>query len=71
MCVDAGMAAGASHATPHQLLAGVLESTAQIMLGAVSPKLIFQGCLREGITARQVVDLMVHEPKRVEELQWT
>lgn len=41
------------------------------MLGAVSPKLIFQGCLREGITARQVVDLMVHEPKRVEELQWS
>jgi hypothetical protein len=69
-CLKSGRKRGAANAERDELLAMVLESTAQLMLGAVSPELIFKGCLAEGIFAREVTDLMCTAPERVEALQW-
>jgi len=65
-----GNAAGASKATDSQVMAMFLDSFAQILLGAVSPKLVWEGAQDKGMTALQLVHLIGKDPRAAEELQW-
>jgi hypothetical protein len=43
--------AGASKASDAQLMAGFCEDTLQTLMGAFSPRLVWEGAQREGMTA--------------------
>jgi hypothetical protein len=66
----AGQKAGAARASDRELLA-MVASVAQVALGGVSPKLIFDGAEREGLTGQQLAVLLITDPGRAEALQWT
>lgn len=66
----AGCKVGAAHATDAQFMAMICDSTAQIMCGAVSPKLIWEGAQSKGMTAKQLAYLMVSDPAAVADLMW-
>lgn len=51
-------------------MAAFLDSTAQILLGAVAPQLIWQGAQKQGLTFLELGKLCTSDPARVEELQW-
>lgn len=53
----AGDKAGAAHATDAQLMAGFCEDSLQILMGAFSPRLVWEGAQREGMTALQLAKL--------------
>lgn len=69
-CLREGREVGAAHADEPQLLAMLLDSTAQIMLGAVSPELIFNGAIAQELTADNIAHDMVNQPRAVEALMW-
>lgn len=61
---------GAAHADDAGQIAGLCSSTLQIACGAVSPKLVFEGAMKKGLTAKQFAALMSTDPLAVAELQW-
>lgn len=61
---------GASHCDDAAAMAGLLESAAQIMLGGVSPRLLWEGAQHLGLTALEMNALMVKNPQLASELMW-
>ena len=63
-------AGGVAHQTDEQFMAGFLDSTAQILLGAVLAKLIWQGAQVMGFTSLELAALIKEEPDAARELMW-
>lgn len=65
-----GRTAGASKASDEQVMALFLESSVQILLGAVSPKLIWEGAQRRRMTALELTRLIGTDPEAARDLMW-
>jgi len=61
---------GASHADDAGLMALFCENNLQIIVGAVAPKLVWEGAQRRGMTARELARLAGTDPIAVGELMW-
>ena len=66
----AGQRTGASRATDPRLMAMFCESTIQIICGAVSPKLVWEGARKKGLSANALLALSASAPMEVAELMW-
>lgn len=66
----AGRKTGASKADDVQLMAMLLDSTARLLLGAVSPKLIFEGAQKKGMSSQELMKLVNDDPVAASELMW-
>lgn len=49
---------GVVASTDAELMAGLLDSTLQIMAGALSPELVWNGAQKAGLTAARVMELV-------------
>lgn len=61
---------GASKANDKQLTAMFCESTLQILCGAVSPELVFNGAQAKNMTSRELMHLAGTDPDAVADLMW-
>lgn len=61
---------GAAHADTAGQIAGLCSSALQITCGALSPKLVYEGAMKRGLTAKEFSAMMSTDPRSVEELQW-
>jgi hypothetical protein len=61
---------GAAHADDAGLMALFCENNLQIVVGAVAPKLVWEGAQRKGMTARDLARLAGKDPIAVGELMW-
>jgi hypothetical protein len=57
-----------AHCDDPALMASFLAGSAQLLLGAVSPRLIWEGAQRMGLTTAQVAELIHHDPGAAREL---
>jgi len=48
----------------------LLETSIQILCGAVSPKLVFEGAQKKGMKAKEVMALAHKDPGAIEALMW-
>lgn len=62
--------AGAVQATDPQLMAMFCASSIQILLGAVSPQLIWEGAQKSGLTTRELTALIHDNPDAARDLMW-
>jgi hypothetical protein len=60
---------GASKADDAALMAAFCEHDLQLLVGAVSPKLVWSGAQKHGLTALQLTK-MTTGPMAVSDLQW-
>lgn len=65
-----GKAKGAGVCSDSEALALFLESSIQILCGAVSPKLVWEGAMKKGLTLREVGVLANSNPRAIEDLMW-
>lgn len=65
-----GRTAGASCATDAQAMALFLDSSIQLLCGAVSPKLVWEGAQKRGLSFRELGALAHTDPATIEELMW-
>lgn len=65
--LKAARRAGASRANDAQLMALYCADTLQLIAGAVSPALVFEGAQKSGLTTAQLAAL---KPRAVSELMW-
>jgi hypothetical protein len=64
--------AGAANATDAQLMAGFCEDTMQLLVGAFSPRLVWEGAQKAGLTALQLHDLCAKKDLcALDNLQWS
>jgi hypothetical protein len=68
--LEAGRKAGAARATDARLMAMVLDSTAHILVGAVSPRLMWTGAMKAGLTTEELMTLIHDDALAASELQW-
>lgn len=68
--LDRGRELGAAHADDASLLAMILDTGAQYIMGAVSPKLMWEGAQKKHLTTKEVAALMVNDPQAAEDLMW-
>ncbi|GAS94897.1 hypothetical protein MMAG44476_21822 [Mycolicibacterium mageritense DSM 44476 = CIP 104973] len=61
---------GAAHADTAGQIAGLCSSTLQITCGALSPKLVYEGAMKRGLTVKEFATMMSTDPHAVSELQW-
>ncbi len=61
---------GAAHADTAGQLAGLCSSVLRLTCGALSPRLVYEGAMKRGLTASQLSDMMSSDPSAVEALQW-
>lgn len=61
---------GASRVGDADLLAAFCEYDLQQIVGAVSPKLVWEGAQRKGLSARDLAGLASSDPLAVGDLQW-
>jgi hypothetical protein len=52
------------------LMASLLDGTAQLLLGAVSPKLIWEGAQAKGLTTLQLAEMINDRPNEAADLMW-
>jgi hypothetical protein len=68
----AGDKAGAVDSTDAQLMAAFCEDVMQILVGAFSPRLVWEGAQKAGLTALQLHDLCAKNDLRaLDDLQWS
>lgn len=60
---------GAAHADDQAVMAGFCEGTLQLLVGAVSPKLVWEGATKKGLTASELLHLC-DDPLAVADLMW-
>lgn len=65
-----GKAVGASQATDSQAMALFCESSIQILCGAVSPALVWEGAMKKGLTVTELGKLASTDPGAVADLMW-
>jgi hypothetical protein len=51
-------------------MAAFCDSTLQLIAGAVSGQLVWEGAQRKGLTFQQLAFKAAHVPQEVEQLQW-
>lgn len=61
---------GAGKCSDAALMAGFCQNTIQHLVGAVSPKLVWQGAQRKGLTTKELVELC-STSRAVSDLQWS
>lgn len=61
---------GASKANDAELMAGFCAYTLQTVVGAVSPKLVWEGAQKQGLACRDLAALCVKDIMAVSDLQW-
>lgn len=62
--------AGASRADDAALMAAFCQHDLQLMVGAVSPKLVWLGAQAKGMTTQDLSTLALFKPAAVIDLQW-
>lgn len=68
----AGDKAGAVDSTDAQLMAGFCEDVMQILVGAFSPRLVWEGAQKAGMTALELHNLCAAKDLRaLDDLQWS
>lgn len=65
-----GKAKGASGCSDAEALALFLESSIQLLCGAVSPKLVWEGAMKKGLSLREVGALASSNSRAIEDLMW-
>jgi pyrroline-5-carboxylate reductase len=68
--LKSGRKTGVSRATDEEFMAMFLDGTAELLLGAVSPKLMFQGARKKGLTTKELAVLMNDHPRAARDLMW-
>ena len=64
--------AGAASATDAQLMAGFCEDTMQLLVGAFSPRLVWEGAQKAGLTALELHKLCAEKDlSALDNLQWS
>jgi hypothetical protein len=61
---------GAAHTDTAGQIAGLCSSVLQLTCGALSPKLVYSGAMKQGLSVAQFSQMMSTEPHAVEQLQW-
>jgi hypothetical protein len=61
---------GAAKCGERALMAAFCESPLQQLVGAVSPKLVFDGAIKKGLTTHELARLCRDDPQAVSDLQW-
>jgi len=61
---------GASRCSDAELLALFCNTSLQILCGAVSPKLVFEGAQKKGLSAKEVLQMAKDNPQAVADLMW-
>lgn len=69
--LDAGKKIGASRASDESVMAMFCESSLQIIVGAVSPRLVWEGAQKAGMTGLDLARLASTDPDAVHELMWS
>jgi hypothetical protein len=68
----AGDQAGAVDSTDAQIMAAFCEDVMQILVGAFSPRLVWEGAQKAGLTAKQLHDLCAKKDlDALDDLQWS
>jgi hypothetical protein len=52
------------------VMASFCEGVLQLVAGAVSPKLVWEGAQKRGMTALELSNLAARDPRAVAELMW-
>jgi hypothetical protein len=60
---------GAAHANDAQLMALFCDANIQMLCGAVSPKLVWEGAQHKGLTTNELMSL-TRDPFAIADLQW-
>lgn len=63
-------AKGAAHAPNDALMAGLCQDVIQTLAGAVSPQLVWEGAMKKGLTAKELLNLCHDDFMAVDDLQW-
>ncbi|MEU1497289.1 hypothetical protein [Streptomyces sp. NPDC005732] len=63
-------AKGAAHAPDGALVAGLCRDVIQTLVGAVSPQLVWEGAMKKGLTAKELLHLCRADTFAVDDLQW-
>lgn len=61
---------GAAHATDAGVMALYCATSLQILVGAASPQLVWEGAQKTGMTARELNALALKDPNAVHDLMW-
>ncbi|MEV0994682.1 hypothetical protein [Nonomuraea sp. NPDC050202] len=61
---------GAKNASDAALMASFCRGSIQILVGAASPKLVWEGAMKQGLTSRELAQLANKDPNAVHELMW-
>jgi hypothetical protein len=61
---------GAAHAPDEALMAGLCQNTIQTLVGAVHPQYVWEGAMKKGLTAKQLLHLCNTDIFAVDDLQW-
>lgn len=61
---------GTMQLTDPQHMALFCDSSIQILLGAVSPQLIWEGAQKKGLTVRELTKLIHEDPDAARDLMW-
>lgn len=61
---------GAANATDAGVMAQFCDSTLQILVGAASPQLVWEGAQKRNMTALELLALANEDPHAVHELMW-
>lgn len=51
-------------------MAAYCETSLQLVVGAVSPRLVWEGAQKYGLTYRDLIEWCVDTPLKVVDLQW-
>ena len=64
--------AGAANATDAQVMAGFCEDTMQLLVGAFSPRLVWEGAQKVGMTVLELHNLCAKKDlSALDDLQWS
>jgi hypothetical protein len=67
----AGIKTGAAHCAEPELMAMFVDSAAQTLIGpGVSPKLLWQGAQKKGLTTLELAELISEDALKASELMW-
>lgn len=61
---------GSSHASDAGLMAQLCDSSLQLLVGAASPKLVWEGAQKKGMSAADLMALANSNPLAVHDLMW-
>ncbi|WP_406170292.1 hypothetical protein OIE52_39215 [Streptomyces canus] len=61
---------GAAHAPNDALMAALCQDVIQTLVGAVHPQYVWEGAMKKGLTAKELLHLCRTDVMAVDELQW-